>query len=82
MVPEIIRNLRQNLAPFERSGVHLEAKGVRAMLHMLAYIETEWRNMENRLNGTAGPVLLQPQGNVIPLRQPSSGTSPDGGSAA
>lgn len=81
MVPEIIQGLRQNLAPFERTGVNLEAKGVRAMLLLLAYLETEWRNMERRLNGTTGPVQLHPQGNVIPFRQPSPGTSPDGGGA-
>ncbi|RVK13461.1 hypothetical protein CN164_10220 [Sinorhizobium meliloti] len=80
MVPEIIKELRQNLAPFERTGVNLEAKGVRAMLLLLAYLEIEWRNMERRLNGTAGPVL-HPHGNVIPFRQPSPGTSPDGGAA-
>jgi hypothetical protein len=79
MVPEIIIGLRKDLAPYERTGVHLEAKGVRAMLLLLNYLETEWRNMERRLNGTAGPVQLHPHGNVIPFRQPSPGTSPDGG---
>ncbi|WP_164835282.1 hypothetical protein [Sinorhizobium meliloti] len=50
------------------------------MLLLLVYLETEWRNMECRLNGTAGPVL-DPHGNVIPFRQRSPGTSPDGGAA-
>ncbi len=81
MVPKIINELRHSFAPYERSGVNLEARGVRAMLLLLTYLETEWRNMERRLNGTAGPVQLQPHGNVIPFRQPAPGTSPDGGAA-
>ncbi|RVN34512.1 hypothetical protein [Sinorhizobium meliloti] len=82
MVPEIIKDLRENLAPYERSGVHLPALGVRAMLLMLAYLESEWRNMEMRLNGTTSLVPLDPNSNVIPLRQPPSGTSPGGGGSA
>ncbi|WP_085025565.1 hypothetical protein [Ensifer aridi] len=82
MVPEIIKELRENLAPFERTGVFLEARGLRGMLLLLRYLETEWRNMEMRLNGTSGPVPLDPNSNVIPLRQPASRPSPDGGNAA
>ncbi|UFX01131.1 hypothetical protein SmedWSM1115_15185 [Sinorhizobium medicae WSM1115] len=80
MVPEIIKDLRENLEPYQLSGVNLPPRGVRAMLLLLVYLETEWRNMECRLNGTAGPVL-HPHGNVIPFRQHSPGTSPDGGAA-
>ncbi len=81
MVPQIINDLHQAFEPFQATGVSLEPQRVRAMLLMLAYLETEWRNMERRLNGTAGPVLLDPNSNVVSLKQPSPGPKPGGGAA-
>ena len=81
MVPEILSDLRVAFEPFEKTGVDLEAHRVRTLLLMLAYLETEWRNMELRLNGATAVILLDPNSNVVPLKQPPPGHKPGGGTA-
>ncbi|WPJ67937.1 hypothetical protein AUSSIE_14 [Sinorhizobium phage Aussie] len=81
MVPEILKELRESMTPFEARGVVLEPRGVRAMLLLLTYLETEWRNMERRLNGSRHVILLDPNSNVVPFKQPSPGFKPGGGAA-
>ncbi|WP_429813621.1 hypothetical protein [Ensifer sp. B1-9] len=79
MVPEILKEMRESMTPFETRGVVLEPRGVRAMLLLLTYLETEWRNMECRLSGTTAVILLDPNSNVVPLKQRSPGSNPGGG---
>lgn len=81
MVPEILKELRENLTPFDVKGVTLEPRAVRAMLLLLTYLETEWRNMECRLNGGTPIILVDPNSNVIPFKQPPPGFNPGGGAA-
>ncbi|MCK3776454.1 hypothetical protein MZK49_06895 [Ensifer sesbaniae] len=81
MVPEIIDDMRKAYQPFEKTGVHLPPDHVRVLLLMLAYLGTEWRNMESRLNGSGAVILLDPNSNVVPLKQPPPGFKPGGGAA-
>lgn len=81
MVPEIIEDMRKAYQPFEKTGVYMPAEHIRVWLVMLGYLANEWRTMESRLDGTAAVVLLDPNSNVVPLKQPPSGFTPGGGAA-
>lgn len=85
MMQEIINDLRRDFWPHRLEGCELNGRHVRNLLLFLDYVEREFQKPVSPCDGAA-PLLLEPAGNVVPLRSrhrtSTSDGPPDGGPAA